>query len=79
MTEKNKIIPAEEMQMEPRHEPTPEEIAAWEQERAAEQEQATKPFRDFNNQQADNTVVIDEHDNMMDDMLYELTMIGLEG
>lgn len=79
MSEENKSIPVEEMQMEPHREPTPEEIAAWEQERVAEQKRKIQPFRDFNGQQADNTAVIAEHDNMMAEMLYELTMIGLEG
>ena len=54
--------------------PTPEEIAQWEQERSDEQARITKPYEDVKKQREDNARVIAEHDELMAEMLYEITL-----
>ena len=55
---------------EPEPGPTPEEEEEWERERKARWEAKIKPFRDLKNQ-------INDHDDLMADALYEITLIEL--
>lgn len=50
--------------------PTPEEQEEWERERKAAWEAKIKPYRDLKAQ-------ISEHDDLMADALYELTLLEL--
>ncbi|MPN50089.1 hypothetical protein SDC9_197715 [bioreactor metagenome] len=54
--------------------PTPEEIAQWEQERADEQARITEPARMAKEQREESARVIAEHDELMAEMLYEITL-----
>lgn len=54
--------------------PTPEEIAQWEQERADEQTRITEPARMAKEQREESARVIAEHDELMAEMLYEITL-----
>lgn len=58
---------------------TDEEIAALEAEREAEHEAQLAPFRKAAEQRKQNTAIIAEHDDMLADMLFEITMNDLEG
>ena len=55
---------------EPEPGPTPEQEEEWERERQAAWDAMIKPFRDLKN-------TINEHDDLMADALYEITMIEL--
>jgi len=55
---------------EPMPGPTPEEEAEWERERQAAWEAKIKPFRDMKAQ-------INEHDDLMAETLYEVTLLEL--
>lgn len=54
--------------------PTPEEEAEWERQREAAWEAKIKPYRDLKEQ-------ISEHDDLMAETLYEVTLLelGMEG
>lgn len=60
----------ENIEPEPGPRPTPEEEEEWERERIAAWEAKIQPFRDMRTQ-------INEHDDLMADALYELTMLEL--
>lgn len=55
---------------EPEPGPTPEEEEEWERERQAAWEAKIKPFRELKN-------TISEHDDLMADTLYEITLLEL--
>lgn len=59
---------------EPEPGPTPEEEEEWERERKARWDALIKPYRDLKTQ-------INEHDDLMAETLYEVTLLelGLEG
>lgn len=50
--------------------PTPEEEEEWERQRLAEWNAKIQPYRDFKAQ-------VNEHDDLMADALYELTLLEL--
>jgi len=55
---------------EPEPGPTPEQEEEWERERMAAWEAKIKPYRDLKAQ-------VNEHDDLMADALYELTLLEL--
>ncbi len=57
--------------------PTPEQLAEMEAERQAQDEATFGPMRKAAKQRQSNAAVIAEHDEMLADMLYELTMSQL--
>ncbi len=54
--------------------PTPEQLAEMEAERQAQDEAIFGPVRRAAEQRRNNAAVIAEHDELLADMLYELTM-----
>lgn len=56
--------------IEPEPGPTPEEEEEWERQRIAEWNAKIQPFRDLKTQ-------ISDHDDLMADALYEITLIEL--
>lgn len=60
--------------IDPTPRPTPEEVAEWERQREEAWEAKIRPFRNLRGQ-------INEHDDLMADALYELTLLelGMEG
>jgi hypothetical protein len=59
--------------------PTPEQIAEWEAEREARSEAELAPYKAFAAQQKANTEIIAEHDDLMAEMLYEMTISAIGG
>lgn len=59
--------------------PTPEQIAEWEAERKARSEAELAPYKDFAARQKANTETIAEHDDLMAEMLYEMTISAIGG
>lgn len=55
-------------------EPTPEQLAEMEAERQAQDEATYGPMREAAQQRRNSAEVIAEHDELLADMLYELTM-----
>lgn len=53
---------------------TDEEIAAIEQQRAEAEEARLAPYRQAKEQREDSAAIIAEHDDLLADMLFELTM-----
>ncbi len=60
--------------MEPMPEPTPEQLAEEEAERQARDEATFGPMREAAKQRQSSAAVIAEHDEMLADMLYEITL-----
>ena len=58
--------------------PTEEEIAAWEAERRKAHEAELAPYREAAQQRRESAAIIAEHDEMLADMLFEMTMNELE-
>lgn len=56
---------------------TDEEIAALEAEREAEHDAQLAPFRKVAEERKQNAAIIAEHDDMLADMLFEITVSGL--
>lgn len=54
--------------------PTEEEIAKWEEEREAAREAELAPYRAAARQRRESAEIIAEHDDLLADMLFELTM-----
>lgn len=59
--------------------PTPEQIAEWEAEREARSEAELAPYKAFAARQKANTETIAEHDDLMVEMLYEMTISAIGG
>ena len=59
--------------------PTPEQIAEWEAEREARSEAELAPYKAFAARQKANTETIAEHDDLMAEMLYEMTIGAIGG
>lgn len=59
--------------------PTPEQIAEWEAEREARSEAELAPYKAFAARQKANTETIAEHDDLMAEMLYEMTISAIGG
>ena len=59
--------------------PTPELIAEWEAERKARSEAELAPYKAFAARQKANTETIAEHDDLMAEMLYEITISAIGG
>lgn len=58
---------------------TDEEIAALDKQRAAEEEAKLAPCKKAAQQRKNNAAVIAEHDELLADVLYEITVGQLEG
>lgn len=54
--------------------PTEEEIAKWEEERKAAREAELAPYKAAAQQRRESAEIIAEHDDLLADMLFELTM-----
>ena len=54
--------------------PTPEEQEEEERRREPEHEAMLKPFRDAARQRRESAEIVAEHDDLLADMLYEITM-----
>lgn len=59
--------------------PTPEQIAEWEAEREARSEAELAPYKAFAARQKANTETIAENDDLMAEMLYEMTISAIGG
>ena len=59
--------------------PTPEQIAEWEAEREARSEAELAPYKAFAARQKANTETIAEHDDLMAEMPYEMTISAIGG
>lgn len=59
--------------------PTPEQIAEWEAEREARSEAELAPYKAFAARQKANTETIAEHDDLMAEMQYEMTISAIGG
>ncbi len=55
-------------------EPTPEQIAEEEAARKAQEEATYGPMREAAKQRRDSAEIVAEHDDLLADMLYEITM-----
>lgn len=55
-------------------EPTPEQLAEMEAERQKQDDETLGPMRRAANQRRNSAAVIAEHDELLADMLYEITM-----
>ena len=64
--------------LEPMPEPTPEEIAEWERERAEAEEAKIRPFRELGAKIRSAAEVNAEQDELIADLLYEQIMTGME-
>lgn len=64
--------------LEPMPEPTPEEIAEWERERAEAEEAKIHPFRELGAKIRAAAEVNAEQDELIADLLYEQIMTGME-
>lgn len=60
--------------MEPVIEPTPEQLAEMEAERQAQDDATYGPMRRAAEQRRQSAAIIAEHDELLADMLYEITM-----
>lgn len=60
--------------MEPVIEPTPEQLAEIEAERQAQDDATYGPMRRAAEQRRQSAAIIAEHDELLADMLYEITM-----
>lgn len=60
--------------MEPVIEPTPEQLAEMEAERQAQDDATYGPMRRAAEQRRQSVAIIAEHDELLADMLYEITM-----
>ncbi|MBQ8708530.1 MAG: hypothetical protein IJ523_10625 [Succinivibrionaceae bacterium] len=77
--DENKVLETEnteEMPVEPAPEYDPEEE---EERRRQEHEAAIQPYKDAAKQRKDSAAIIAEHDNLLADMLFEITMNEMEG
>jgi hypothetical protein len=58
--------------------PTPEDIERWERERAEREAAEIAPAQRVKEQRNQNTDVIAEHDNLLADILFEITVNEIE-
>ena len=63
----------------PEHDPTPEEIEEWERERAEREAARLKPYKDAAKERKQATATIAEHDDLLAEMLFEITVHEIEG
>lgn len=64
--------------LEPMPEPTPEEIAEWERERAEAEEAKIRPFRELGSKIRAAAEINEEQDDLLADLLYEQIINGME-
>lgn len=64
--------------LEPMPEPTPEEIAEWERERAEAEEAKIRPFRELGSKIRAAVEINEEQDDLLADLLYEQIINGME-
>ncbi len=69
----------DEIMQEPMPEPTPEQREEWEAERKAHEEKTMGPYREAAKQRNQSAAIIAEHDELLADMLYEMTMNEIGG
>ncbi len=58
---------------------TPEQREKWEEERKANEEKTMAPYREAAKQREQSAAIIAEHDELLADMLYEMTMNKIGG
>lgn len=58
---------------------TDEEIQALEEERRAAEEEKLKPAKEAAQKRNETAEIVEEHDNLMADMLYEMSLKDVEG
>lgn len=63
----------------PEHTPSEEEIAEWEREREEREAAKLAPAQRAAQQRRESAAIIAEHDDMLADMLFEMTMNDLGG